>query len=237
MRPASGRISPRHSLRMVLLPEPATPSTALVSPRFSSKETPSSTLRPSKPSTTSSKIIVLWTVSAGSSENGCGWNVAMGYSTKLQHKLREDDVHGQNENGRHHNRLGGRTTDSLGTAARAHTVVAPDCGNDKTEEERFNQTCQHVVIRQLLVRGVPVLVTVQAQHDQRIEPASNQTYQIRDDGKEEHHDHGGDHARGHQLFGGVGAQGAHGVNLLSHFHRAQFAGHSGGVTAGYHQAG
>src|SRR6516162_3557145 len=154
MRPASGRMSPRHSLRMVLLPEPAIPSTALVSPRFSSKDTPSSTLRPSKPSTTSSKMMVLCTVSRGSSPRGWVCNVAMGCSSKLQHELREDDVHGQNKNGCHHDRLGRGAPDPLGAAARGHAVVTPDRGDDKTKEKRLDQTRHHVVVRQLLVGSI-----------------------------------------------------------------------------------
>src|SRR5262249_40230649 len=145
MCPESGRISPKQSLRMVLLPEPAIPSTALVSPFFRSKETPSSTGRPSKPNTTSSKMMGLSTVSGG-------WKCseAMGSSTKLQHELREDDIHGQNEDGCHHDGLGGGASHALSAAARAHAVVTPDRGDDETEEKRLDQTRHHVVIRQLL---------------------------------------------------------------------------------------
>src|SRR5437588_5627063 len=65
MCPWSGFISPRQSFRIVLFPDPATPSRALVSPRLSSKETPSRTTWSSKLMATSSKIIVLCTVSTG----------------------------------------------------------------------------------------------------------------------------------------------------------------------------
>src|SRR6266700_7780600 len=53
MRPASGLISPRASFRIVLLPEPATPKMALVSPWRSWNEMPSSTCRSSKAMETS----------------------------------------------------------------------------------------------------------------------------------------------------------------------------------------
>ena len=39
------------------------------------------------------------------------------------------------------------------------------------------------------------------------------------------------------FFVGISAQSAHGIDLLGHGHRAQFAGHSGRVAAGDHQPG
>src|SRR5258708_3695412 len=70
MCPESGWISPRQSLRIVLLPEPETPSTILVSPRRNSKETPSRTGVDSKVMETFSKMIVLWTVSGDGFSGG-----------------------------------------------------------------------------------------------------------------------------------------------------------------------
>ena len=46
---------------------------------------------------------------------------------------------------------------------------------------------------------------------------------------------GGDQARRHQFLDGVGAQRAHGVDLLGHFHRAEFAGDAGGVAPRHHE--
>ncbi len=55
--------------------------------------------------------------------------------------------------------------------------------------------------------------------------------------RKKQHDHGGHHTRRDQLFRGIGAQGAHGIDLLGHGHRAQFAGHAGRVAAGHHEPG
>src|ERR1700732_1450863 len=55
MRPESGRISPSTSFRIRLLPDPATPNSALVSPRARRKETPRSTSFSAKARATSSK--------------------------------------------------------------------------------------------------------------------------------------------------------------------------------------
>src|SRR6267154_4100697 len=69
MCPLSGLSSPRQSFKMVLLPEPATPISVLVSPRFNSNDTPSSSGGPSNSMETFSKMIALWIVS------GCGFSM------------------------------------------------------------------------------------------------------------------------------------------------------------------
>src|ERR1700683_3539973 len=57
MRPASGRINPSASFKIRLLPEPATPNTALVSPRFRRKEISRSTSFSAKETATSSNTM------------------------------------------------------------------------------------------------------------------------------------------------------------------------------------
>ena len=47
----------------------------------------------------------------------------------------------------------------------------------------------------------------------------------------------GDDTRGNQLFGRIGAERAHGVDLFGDDHGAEFAGHAGCVASGDHQAG
>src|SRR5215831_10187278 len=108
MWPWSGWSKPRQSLRIVLLPEPATPSTTLVSPRFNSKETRSSTGESSKLMETSSKMMALCTVSMGF----CSSNISFskqghGGSAQGDEELREHGVHKQDEHRRHHHRLRG----------------------------------------------------------------------------------------------------------------------------------
>jgi hypothetical protein len=60
---------------------------------------------------------------------------------------------------------------------------------------------------------------------------------VRDYGEEEqHYDCRNDSGR-NQLSHRIGAESPHGVDLLRNHHGPEFAGHPGGVTAGYHQAG
>src|SRR6476661_7620394 len=108
MWPRSGWSKPRQSLRMVLLPEPATPSTTLVSPRLNSKETPSSTGESSKLIETSSKMIALCTVSMDfSSSNIVLVKQGHGGSAQGDEELRQHGVNKQDEHRRHHHGLRG----------------------------------------------------------------------------------------------------------------------------------
>src|SRR5579864_3818074 len=109
MRPWSCLSRPRQSLRMVLLPEPATPSTTLVSPRRNSKETPSSTGESSKLMETSSKMIALCTVSRdlSSSSNIVFFKQGHGGSAQGDEELRQDGIDKQDQHRSHHHGLRG----------------------------------------------------------------------------------------------------------------------------------
>src|ERR1700747_2990031 len=118
MRPLSGLSRPRQSFRIVLLPEPATPMITLVSPRFSSKETPFSRAMSSKPIETSSKIIALWTVSMArskaraskgrSSNGGMVLSSAGIRSAQGDEELSQDGIDRQNNDGGPNHGLSGR---------------------------------------------------------------------------------------------------------------------------------
>src|SRR5579859_96250 len=156
MRPASGFSSPRQSLRIVLLPEPAIPSRTLVSPRFSSKETWSSTVSSSKLKETSSKIIALWIVSGVSSKSGM-----LGQG---EEELCEHGVRGQDQHGRSDHRLRGCATDALRAALGIHAVVAAHRGDDEAKNQRLDQAGNYVIVLERLIGAVPVLVGVEAKH-------------------------------------------------------------------------
>src|SRR5579872_463496 len=232
MWPWSGLINPRHNFRMVLLPEPATPNRVLVSPRFSSNETPSSTVKPSKVMPTSSKMMALWTVPVG-------WFAKedMESIQNKQERLGDEEVHSDDEHGGYHDSLGGRTAYSLSSSTGAQSEVAAHSRDDKTEQHWLEEPHENVIKNQRLVSLVPVLGRIQPDPGERNEPSADQAHQVGDHRKEEHHDHGGNHPRRHQLLIGIGAQSPHGVNLLGHLHGSQFAGHPGSIPAGNHQAG
>jgi len=78
---------------------------------------------------------------------------------------------------------------------------------------------------------------IQAQQQQRNRGAAGQSHQVRKNGEEEQHEHGGRQPRSYQLAAGIGAEGAHRVDLFGHLHGAQFGRHAAGVASGHHQAG
>src|SRR3984885_7761337 len=137
MRPESGLMRPRASFRMRLLPDPATPNTAFVSPRGRWKETPRRTSLSSKAMATSSKIMA----GAGSSsvfateESGGRGGVDMGsvIGKRGHQEPGDDQVHGEDKNGSRYHRLRSRAAHTLGSSARVHTIKAAYGGDDEAE--------------------------------------------------------------------------------------------------------
>ena len=87
------------------------------------------------------------------------------------------------------------------------------------------------------VGGVEEGAAVEAEEADGDERAAGDAAGVGDDGEEEEHEDGGDEARRDELADGVGAEGAHGVDLLGDLHGAELGGHAGGVAAGDHEAG
>src|SRR5690348_9228108 len=227
MLPRLGRSRPIVSFRMVLLPEPATPSSALVSPRSSEKEMPSRTGLPSKLMATSSNTMTGWGCPSVRQADDSAGRTGAGISLEqVEKQLRCEVVYRQDQDGCGHHGLGSGAPHPLGTAARGQAVVAAYSSHQEAEQQRLNEPNNDVAEFQALVGVAPVLVCVQVQPQLRNRETAGQPEEVADDGEEKQHDDGSHHARRDQLLGRIGAQGPHGVNLLGDFHRAQFAGHA-----------
>src|ERR1019366_8913962 len=122
-------------------------------------------------------------------------------------------------------------------ATRRYAVVAAYGGDDEPKQHGLNEAGEDVAEDNDLPDGGPILARVEAEYQMRDREAADQPKQVGDDGQEKQHEGGGSHSGRNQLLGGVGAQGTHGINLFGHDHRAQFAGHAGGVPPGHHQPG
>src|SRR3984885_1044654 len=241
MRPESGRISPIASFRIRLFPEPATPNSALVSPRARRKEIPRSTSFSPKDILTSSNtmagIASSVAVTAAESRGSVGADIKLVVSQGGHQKPRKEQIHGQDQNRSRDHGLGGGAAHALSSAARVHAVEAADGRDDKAEQHRLEQTHKHILKHQRFPGVVPVLPCVEAQQDFGDEQPPSESDQIGNDRKEKKHGHGGGHARCDQFFHGVGPQRPHGVNLLGNDHRTQLARHPGRISPGHHQAG
>src|SRR5438105_8266861 len=138
IRPASGFRRPSASFRIVLLPEPATPKSALVSPRARRKEIPSSTTLRSNASSTSSKT-------TASPEPGCpaedldsrgrtGVDILMKSAPQENHQEPGDKyVDSDDQNHRGYDCFRSCASHALRSAFGRQPVITPDCCHDKSK--------------------------------------------------------------------------------------------------------
>src|SRR6266550_3149659 len=186
IRPPSGFISPKVSLRIVLLPEPATPNRALVSPRGRWKDTPFSTTFSSNAMETLSKI------TASAEESPCctsrlsmgSVGADMGWLPVPKHRkdeLGDEEIDNQNQYRGSDDRLRGRAAHALRTAARRHAVVAADGSDDESEQNRLDQAHEYIPENQRLPGVTPVLARVESKQQVGDRKPPEQPEQIRND--------------------------------------------------------
>src|SRR5580704_369463 len=165
MRPESGRISPRTSLRIRLFPEPATPNRALVSPRARQKETPRSTLFSAKESTTSSNTMAIaagsFVFAAAESRGKVGVDINLVVGEHGHQESSYEKVEDQNQHGGSHHGLRGGTAHALGSAARVHSVEASDGRADDAEQHWLDQAHEYILEHKRLPGALPVLTGIQ----------------------------------------------------------------------------
>src|SRR6266849_8517677 len=171
MRPESGFINPSASLSRVLLPEPATPKRAFVSPCANRNETPSSTRLSSNARETSSNRIAsadgCRVLAARVSSGNVGAGMDMDKDTSKDQRsaiaqqsdqqLGNKEVDHQNQHRRDHHRLSRGATHALSTPARGHPEITADGRYHEPEEHRLDQPRIHVPPHQRLPGGGPVL--------------------------------------------------------------------------------
>src|SRR5579864_3715117 len=243
MRPESGSSRPNASLRIVLLPDPATPNRALVSPRGRWNETPRKTALSSKERCTSSKTMAEAdgrSTRASKAAGMVGVDIQLpAHLMERQHRdqqLGDKEIGDQNKYGGGHYRLRRRATDSLGTTTRGDSVIAPHRRDDEAEHNRLEQSHEHILQHEYLPGVAPVLTSVKAEKKLRNHEPPGESDEIGNDAQEEQHEDSRRHARRDQFLDRVGAKGAHGIDLLGHDHRAEFAGHAGRVPSGNHES-
>ena len=121
--------------------------------------------------------------------------------------------------------------DALRAAGSAHAVIAAHQRDHDGEQKRLQQALGEIVVFESAPGRAPILIG--GDIEQRIgdEVSADQAQEVRDDGEQRQHHGHGDQARRHQFLNGIGAQGAHGVDLLGDAHGAQFAGDAAGVAS------
>src|SRR5438270_1310440 len=138
MRPESGASRPIASLRMRLLPEPATPRRTFVCPWGTRKLTPLRTSFSSKRRYTSSN----------SMQQFCSGGITSGMRSHPEddhEDARYEEVHNNDSHRRDDDGLRGRATHSLRASGGRHAVVTADTGDDESEEAGLNQSLRDVL--------------------------------------------------------------------------------------------
>ncbi len=125
----------------------------------------------------------------------------------------------------------------LRSAGGAQAVETADGGDDEAGEERLGQTFDDVGVDERVVGGVEEGAAAESQEPDGDERTAGDAGGVGDDGEEEEHEDGGDEAWRDELADGIGAERAHGVDLLGDLHGAELGGHAGCVAAGDHEAG
>src|SRR4051812_16494464 len=144
MRPASGLSNPSTSLRIVLLPDPATPNSAFVSPTGSLNEIPRRTSVSSKASETSSNSTEksVCSLPSGVDESrGKGGETIGSLVRKYVHQeLRGEEVHHDNQHRRRDHGLCRRAPHTLRSPTRRHSIKTSYGRNDETEKQGLQES-------------------------------------------------------------------------------------------------
>src|SRR5579864_4740376 len=158
---------------------------------------------------------------------------------KTQHRnqqLGHKEISNKNQHRRSYHGLRGGPAYTLGSAACSHSVIASNRRDDESEQSRFQQPHEYILKDQNLPGIVPVLASVEAEEKLGDHQTASQSHEIRNNTQEEQHENRRRHPRRDQFLHRIGAQRAHGIDLLGHHHRPKFTGHAGRVAPGNHQA-
>src|SRR6266852_3004766 len=163
--------------------------------------------------------------------------MALPVTKNCEDQLSNEEIHDQNQYRSSDHGLGGRAAHPLGAATRGYAVVAANGRDDEPKQHGLDQAGEDIAEDKYLPDRGPILLSVEPEQQMRDPIAADQPKQVGDDSEEKQHEDGGPHSWRNQLLSGIGAQGAHGIDLFGHDHRTEFAGHAGGVPPGHHQSG
>jgi len=146
--------------------------------------------------------------------------------------VRDDD-----EDGGDNDSLGGGTANALGPPSDIQALIASHRGNDEGKDDSFGETLHDVGEFENFDGAFPEGGGIDAQRENTGDHASEEADKHGDGGEKRKGDEGGEHAGSDELAAGVGAHGAHGVNLFRDLHGAEFGSNAGGAAAGDKEAG
>src|SRR5579883_1902263 len=159
-------------------------------------------------------------------------------NTQADEDFGDQQVNEEDQDGGGDDRLSGGAAHTLRAAGRAEAVVTAHHGNDHGEHERLEKSENDVVgPGESLPNGGPVKLRGQAEEELSNDPPAAHSDEVGDDGEERQHGGRGDEPWRDELLFRIGAERAHGVDLLRDLHGSELAGYAGGVAAGDHDGG
>jgi hypothetical protein len=156
---------------------------------------------------------------------------------EVESDFREKSVGNDDEDGRDDDSLGGGPADALRAATDIQTLVAADGGEDESENNRFHKALHDIGEFENFDGPFPEGGGIDAQGENAGDHAAKEPDKDGNGGEKRKGDQGGEDAGSDEFAAGVGAHGAHGVDLLGDEHGAEFGGDARGAAAGDQKTG
>src|SRR5450759_4085884 len=227
MEPECGRCSRIISRSSVVLPEPMPPINANISARRTSRSS-------SECTTWSPKRVDTLLISMTLSSLGTASVCAALSTSEVQRTEgdREQAVGNHHEENRLNDAARGLAADAVGAAFGAEALKAADHGDDGGEYRCFADADQIGSNADRLDEAVEKLAEADAELRARHDHAAEYAEHVRKYGQQRQRDHQRDDLRQNQQIQRRDSDGAHGVDLLGHGHRADLRGVGGARAPG-----
>src|SRR5438309_1176912 len=169
--------------------------------------------------------------------SGSNCHVALLVSRRINdvEQHREKEIANQNRERGVHYGFGGRTAHADGAFARAQSLLATDEYNQNPKTKCFREAHDNVAIARPAHHVRHVVSAVNVEHENRNEIAGSDADGDAFGYQQRHGYHHGEYTRHHQIIGWIHREGAKGIDLLGHFHCADFGRHGRADAARYHQ--
>src|SRR5213082_3827658 len=148
---------------------------------------------------------------------------------------REKEIANQNRERGVHYGFSGRTAHADGAFTRAQSLLATDEYNQNPKTKCFREAHDNVAIARPAHHVRHVVSAVNVEHENRNEIAGSDADGDAFGYQQRHGYHHGEYTRHHQIIGWIHRERAKGIDLLGHFHCADFGRHGRADAAGYHQ--
>ena len=147
-------------------------------------------------------------------------------AARWRQKSAQPVVGDQNGNRHDDDRAGRTLADPLGAAAGRQAEMAPDDGDDKSENRGLGQSGEEIAEQHGLEGRLHEEARPDVVLDRGDEHRPEGAERVREDAQKWHYDHRGHHARQDELFRRIPSERADGIHLFGHVHCADLRRHT-----------